>query len=127
MKMRTAASSTARSPSGRAPTPDEGQAIGTETIEVGDFTPPTVSAVEWVNPAGKKVPPAGSTTLPGPKGGMNEDGFYLLTALDNCCPAPMIYVTYMGRYHITVRSLRERHRGEVHRSAGRATHGEEDG
>ena len=76
--------------------PDEGQAIGTETIEVGDFTPPTVSAVEWVNPAGKKVPPAGSTTLPGPKGGMNEDGFYLLTALDNCCPAPMIYVTYMG-------------------------------
>jgi hypothetical protein len=24
------------------------------------------------------VPPAGSTTLPGPNGGQNEDGFYLI-------------------------------------------------
>lgn len=76
--------------------PEEGEAIGTEQIEVGDFTPPTVASVEWVNPAGKKIPPAGSTTLPGPKGGMNEDGFYLLTALDNCDLLPLIYVTYVG-------------------------------
>jgi hypothetical protein len=24
------------------------------------------------------VPPAGSTTLPGPKGGINDDGFYVV-------------------------------------------------
>ena len=32
--------------------------------------------VESVNPHGQNVPPAGSTTLPGPNGGQNEDGFY---------------------------------------------------
>jgi hypothetical protein len=32
--------------------------------------------VETVNPHGQNVPPAGSTTLPGPKGGINDDGFY---------------------------------------------------
>jgi hypothetical protein len=31
---------------------------------------------ETVNPHGKTVPPAGSSTLPGSKGGINEDGFY---------------------------------------------------
>jgi len=31
---------------------------------------------ETVNPHGETVPPAGSTTLPGPRGGINEDGFY---------------------------------------------------
>ena len=31
---------------------------------------------ETVNPHGQNVPPAGSTTLPGPKGGINDDGFY---------------------------------------------------
>jgi opacity protein-like surface antigen len=31
---------------------------------------------ETVNPHGQNVPPAGSTTLPGPRGGINEDGFY---------------------------------------------------
>jgi hypothetical protein len=34
--------------------------------------------VESVNPHGQNVPPAGSTTLPGPNGGQNEDGFYLI-------------------------------------------------
>jgi hypothetical protein len=40
--------------------------------------PPPVLAtcVENVNPHGQNIPPAGSTTLPGPKGGQNEDGFY---------------------------------------------------
>jgi hypothetical protein len=33
---------------------------------------------ESVNPHGATVPPAGSTTLPGPNGGQNEDGFYLI-------------------------------------------------
>jgi opacity protein-like surface antigen len=32
--------------------------------------------VETVNPHGQNVPPAGSTTLPGPNGGINDDGFY---------------------------------------------------
>jgi hypothetical protein len=31
---------------------------------------------EIVNPHGKTTPPAGSTTAPGPKGGINDDGFY---------------------------------------------------
>ena len=32
--------------------------------------------LESVNPHGQTIPPAGNTTLPGPKGGQNEDGFY---------------------------------------------------
>jgi hypothetical protein len=32
--------------------------------------------VETVNPHGQTVPPAGSSTLPGPRGGQNDDGFY---------------------------------------------------
>jgi len=31
---------------------------------------------ETVNPHGQTTPPAGSTTLPGTEGGINEDGFY---------------------------------------------------
>jgi hypothetical protein len=31
---------------------------------------------ESVNPHGQNTPPAGNTTLPGPNGGQNEDGFY---------------------------------------------------
>ena len=34
---------------------------------------------ETVNPHGQTTPPAGSTTLPGPNGGQNEDGFYLVS------------------------------------------------
>ena len=33
---------------------------------------------ETVNPHGQNVPPAGSTTLPGPNGGINDDGFYVV-------------------------------------------------
>jgi hypothetical protein len=47
------------------------------------LAPGTASAhvpfcTESVNPHGQNVPPAGSTTLPGPNGGQNEDGFYLI-------------------------------------------------
>jgi hypothetical protein len=35
---------------------------------------------ETTNPHGKNVPPAGSTTLPGRKGGQNEDGFYRISS-----------------------------------------------
>ena len=74
---------------------ERGNVLGTESIDIHilDVTPPTVSSNETCNPAGKKIPPAGSTTLPGPKGGMNEDGFYQLTAVDNCDKNPKIYVT----------------------------------
>lgn len=44
----------------------------------GEPPEPIIECIETVNPAGKNVPPAGKTTLPGPKGGQNEDGFYEL-------------------------------------------------
>jgi uncharacterized protein YegL len=61
-----------------------------------DNTPPDVACEETVNPHGKTVPPAGSTTLPGPKGGQNEDGFYKLTAIDAFDPNPRIFVLDTG-------------------------------
>jgi hypothetical protein len=48
--------------------------------DFGNIKTPIASCIETVNPAGKNVPPAGSTTLPGSKGGQNEDGFYELQA-----------------------------------------------
>lgn len=47
-----------------------------------DTTPPKAACVETVNPHGSTVPPAGKTTLPGPRGGDNEDGFYELLGKD---------------------------------------------
>ena len=45
-------------------------------------TPPVASCIESVNPHGAQIPPAGRTTLPGPRGGQNEDGFYQLSSFD---------------------------------------------
>jgi hypothetical protein len=64
----------------------------TVDITVVDTTPPEVFCFESVNPHGNKTPPAGSTTLPGPKGGQNEDGFYMLRAVDICDANPQIFV-----------------------------------
>lgn len=61
-----------------------------------DTTPPRVSCVETVNPHGGKVPPAGSTTLPGSKGGQNEDGFYLVSAEDEVDPNPTVTLVDSG-------------------------------
>jgi hypothetical protein len=36
---------------------------------------------ETVNPHGQTTPPAGSTTLPGARGGQNEDGFYQISVV----------------------------------------------
>jgi hypothetical protein len=47
-----------------------------------DTTPPVARCVPTTNPAGSNIPPAGSSTLPGPKGGQNEDGFYQLIGTD---------------------------------------------
>ena len=60
------------------------------TKEWVDRTPPRAACVETTNPAGKNVPPAGSTTLPGPKGGQNEDGFYQLLGTDNIAVASIV-------------------------------------
>jgi len=78
--------------------PKEGSVVGTEkiTIRVPDVTAPEAACKETVNPHGKTTPPAGSTTLPGPKGGMNEDGYYALGATDNLDPAPAIWVKDSG-------------------------------
>lgn len=65
-------------------------------IYVPDVVPPEAACEETVNPHGKKVPPAGSTTPPGPKGGQNEDGFYELTATDEIDPNPQIFVLDTG-------------------------------
>lgn len=57
-------------------------------LEAGSFqcttpnTLPVAGCVASVNPSGQRIPPAGSTTLPGTKGGQNEDGFYQLVAED---------------------------------------------
>lgn len=61
-----------------------------------DSTAPVVGCIESVNPHGGKIPPAGSTTLPGAKGGQNEDGFYQLTATDTIDPDPKIFLTDTG-------------------------------
>jgi hypothetical protein len=77
-------------------------AVEKQTCVIVDDQPPVVACTETTNPAGKTVPPAGSTTLPGPKGGQNEDGFYLLSAKDVAPvpltpdPNPKIYVADSG-------------------------------
>ncbi len=69
-----------------------------ETVEKNwiDTTPPEVSCREYVNPHGDKIPPAGSTTLPGAKGGQNEDGYYLLEASDDVWPTASIDIDVNG-------------------------------
>lgn len=59
-----------------------------------DTTPPVVWIEEAVNPSGKNVPPAGSSTLPGTKGGINDDGFYQLFAEDDRHPFPYMIICY---------------------------------
>jgi hypothetical protein len=57
-----------------------------------DITPPAARCVEGPNPHGQTVPPAGSTTPPGTKGGQNDEGFYRLLAVDPVDPNPDIFV-----------------------------------
>jgi hypothetical protein len=82
--------------------PEDGAPIGRELVNVhvpgGDETAPIVACQETVNPHGNKTPPAGSTTLPGPKGGENEDGFYELLGRDNSGEPVEIFVTTVGYY-----------------------------
>ncbi len=63
------------------------------TCPLPDSEPPTVTCIETTNPHGKTIPPAGSTTLPGSKGGQNEDGFYQLLGTDLIDPSVEIWIT----------------------------------
>jgi len=56
-------------------------------------TPPLALCFESVNPAAVTIPPAGSTTLPGSKGGENEDGFYMLGGQDAEDGTAPVFVT----------------------------------
>ena len=70
-------------------------------------------------PHGQNVPPAGSTTLPGPKGEINEDGFYTSAATsDRRDPA--------RHRRKCLRGLSERYQGEVHGGQRCQANGEED-
>lgn len=62
----------------------------------GDTTPPEASCTETTNPHGTTIPPAGNTTLPGPQGGQNEDGYWLIEASDDVDPNPTISVVDSG-------------------------------
>ena len=53
--------------------------IGAALMFAGTAQAHRAACTETTNPHGQTTPPAGSTTLPGPNGGQNEDGFYLLT------------------------------------------------
>ncbi len=67
-------------------------ACATATVEWRDTTPPLAACLPGPNPHGDRIPPAGSSSLPGPKGGQNEDGFYDLAARDAVDPSPDVYV-----------------------------------
>jgi hypothetical protein len=55
-----------------------GAVLTTWAVLVGPAAAHVPFCQESVNPHGQNTPPAGSTTLPGPNGGQNEDGFYLI-------------------------------------------------
>ena len=62
--------------------PDGSTTVDPEPLRpVGD-EPPQAACIESVNPHGSTTPPAGRTTLPGPRGGQNDDGYYRLIAED---------------------------------------------
>lgn len=79
--------------------PDGGASVGVENIwiRIPDTSDPIAQCTSTVNPHGNNKPPAGSSDLPGAKGGQNEDGFYELSAEDNIGVAG-IYVNGFGPY-----------------------------
>ena len=70
------------------------------TVRWADTTPPLAACLPGPNPHGDKIPPAGSSSLPGAKGGQNEDGFYDLMAEDLVDPNPLVYVIDQGTGHV---------------------------
>ena len=57
-----------------------GAVLVTWALGAGTASAHVPSCVESVNPHGQNTPPAGSTTLPGPNGGQNDDGFYKISS-----------------------------------------------
>lgn len=72
----------------------------TATVKWADTTPPVAACLPGPNPHGKQIPPAGRSSLPGPKGGQNEDGFYDLDARDAVDPSPQVYVVDGATGHV---------------------------
>ena len=87
---------------------------GTAQAHVGICT-------ETTNPHGQNVPPAGSTTLPGPNGGQNEDGFYLISSNTG---GQRLRQGPGQRHHL--RTVPERDEDQVHAGSGRDPESEED-
>ncbi|MBK5266654.1 MAG: VWA domain-containing protein, partial [Acidimicrobiia bacterium] len=77
-------------------TPTGQTGCDTATVRWADTTPPLAACLPGPNPHGKKIPPAGNSSLPGAKGGQNEDGFYDLMAEDLVDPNPLVYVVDEG-------------------------------
>jgi hypothetical protein len=67
--------------------------VNLDVAHVPVNTPPVASCTESVNPAGENTPPAGSTTLPGSRGGQNEDGLYALVGEDAEDGTALVFVT----------------------------------
>lgn len=72
----------------------------TATVEWLDTTPPIAACLPGPNPHGSTIPPAGWSSLPGPKGGQNEDGFYDLIASDAVDPNPLVFAIDGGTGHV---------------------------
>ncbi|MEN8039953.1 MAG: vWA domain-containing protein [Actinomycetota bacterium] len=72
----------------------------TATVRWADTTPPLAACMPGPNPHGDKIPPAGSSSLPGPNGGQNEDGFYDLAASDAVDPNPDVFVVDEGTGYV---------------------------
>ena len=81
-------------------TPTGQTGCDTVTVLWADTTPPLAACLPGPNPHGKKIPPAGNSSLPGAKGGQNEDGFYDLMAEDLVDPNPLVYVVDEGTGHV---------------------------
>ena len=69
-------------------------------VEWLDTTPPLAACLPGPNPHGRRIPPAGRSSLPGPKGGQNEDGFYELMARDAVDPSPLVFAIDEGTGHV---------------------------
>jgi hypothetical protein len=72
----------------------------TATVKWADTTPPLAACLPGPNPHGDTIPPAGWSSLPGSRGGQNEDGFYDLAAWDAVDPSPLVHVVDDATGHV---------------------------
>jgi hypothetical protein len=95
--------------------------IGTVVLFAGTAQAHQGVCTETTNPHGQTVPPAGSTTLPGPNGGQNEDGFYVISSNTRV----QVFVKDLGSGTI-FRTVRQRDEDQVHAGSGRDAERGED-